>query len=223
MPTTPVVIAIEAAIGTGKSTLLKQLKDKHPEWIVVQEPVSMWQNVGPGKHNLLEAFYSDPQRYAFSFQTYCVLSRIVVVSQALEEAKASGTDVIILERSWLSDRETFGEMLHKNAKISSMEWELYQQWYTFAVKNSPEIHGHIYLECKPETCRARLKKRSRTEEVGVTNEYQCALIDQHEAWLSSLKSETVCRINVDKDFLEVEENAKHVLETVGKFAASLRP
>ena len=221
-PTFPVVIAIEAAIGTGKSTLLKQLQERHSDWVIVQEPVQMWQSVGEGKHNLLDAFYADPHRYAFSFQTYCVLSRIQIVAKALEEAVKNNVPVVILERSWLSDRETFGEMLHKANKISPMEWELYQQWYGFAVKNSPVIHGHVYLEAKPDTCMARLRKRSRCEEVGVTDDYQRSLIDHHEAWLGSLAPETVCRVNVDKDFLNNSDNAEAVANTVGKFVGTLR-
>jgi hypothetical protein len=50
---------------------------------VVQEPVSDWQRFqcrGPDGEarvaNVLEKFYSDPRRYAYSFQHYVLMSRM---------------------------------------------------------------------------------------------------------------------------------------------------
>lgn len=38
------------------------------------EPVNTWQNL-EGGGNILDAFYRDPQRYAYTFQNYVFLSR----------------------------------------------------------------------------------------------------------------------------------------------------
>ena len=47
---------------------------------VVPEPVTKWQNVdGAGKFNMLDAFYKDPQRYAYTFQNYVFLTRMMQV------------------------------------------------------------------------------------------------------------------------------------------------
>jgi deoxyadenosine/deoxycytidine kinase len=215
----PVVISVEAAIGTGKSTLLKVLQSRRPNWIVVQEPVEKWQDVRG--HNLLNAFYKDLQRWAFSFQTYCVLSRIETVQRALERC-TDETSVVVLERSWFSDRHTFAEMLRKQDNISGMEWALYDEWYKFAVRNSPTIHGHVYLDCHTDTCMARLRKRCRNEEVGVTTDYQRQLIERHEDWLNTVPTQNVCRINVDSDFLGNEVFCNKVVSDVSNFADGLR-
>lgn len=217
----PIVISVEAAIGTGKSTLLKILKRCKPDWVVVPEPVEMWQNVGPEGSNLLDAFYKDPARYAFSFQTYCVLTRIEVVTKALKACAGKRTPVVILERSWFSDRHTFGEMLHASGNMSAMEWALYTEWYAFAVRNAPDIHGHIYLECDPATCMSRLRKRSRSEEVGVTDTYQQNLIAQHERWLETVPHAKVQRVNVVGDFADDQEAMRRVVNTVQLFADRL--
>ena len=216
----PVIIAIEAAIGTGKSTLLKLIQNRCPDWVVVQEPVDLWQKVG-GEHNLLEKFYADPERFAFSFQTFCVLSRIESVTKAISDCP-SGTQVIVLERSWFSDRHTFAEMLHKSGRISDMEWCLYDQWYRFAVKNSPRIDGHVYLDCSVDTCMKRLHKRNRSEESAITPGYQQSLIDHHEDWLETLDPAQVCRVNVDKDFLADESRTGEVLQSLQQFVNLVR-
>ena len=46
---------------------------------VVPEPVDKWQNVGDGKVNLLMEFYQDPQRFAYTFQNYVFLTRMMQV------------------------------------------------------------------------------------------------------------------------------------------------
>lgn len=43
------------------------------------EPVDKWQNVGNGKVNLLLEFYQNPQRFAYTFQNYVFLTRMVQV------------------------------------------------------------------------------------------------------------------------------------------------
>lgn len=211
----PIVISVEAAIGTGKSTLLRLVKEHRPNWTVVQEPVGKWQAVN-GEHNLLEAFYSDPARHAFTFQTYCVISRIETVVEALRTCPDT-CPVMIVERSWFSDRNTFAKMLIDSGKMSPMEAALYTQWYDFASPKGPKIHGHLYLECDSSTCMTRLKRRGRSEETAVTEEYQQDLIRHHEDWLATIDPRKVCRVNVDAEFASDEVRREQVFEQIHDF------
>jgi len=45
----------------------------------VPEPVAKWQAVGEGKVNLLMEFYKAPERFAYTFQNYVFLTRVVQV------------------------------------------------------------------------------------------------------------------------------------------------
>jgi hypothetical protein len=49
---------------------------------VVPEPVEKWQAVGPGRVNLLMEFYKDPARFAYVFQNYAFLTRMMQVCAA---------------------------------------------------------------------------------------------------------------------------------------------
>jgi deoxyadenosine/deoxycytidine kinase len=201
--------------------LLQRTIGASGKWVVVQEPVEQWQKIG-GKHNLLEAYYSNQERYAFSFQTNCVLSRIRGLQEVLRSVPAE-TEVIVLERCWHSDRNTFGEMLHRQSKISDLEWALYDEWFQFAVENAPFIDGYVYLEAKSETCMSRLRKRDRTEEVGVTEAYQQELIACHETWLSSLpEQDRVCRVPVDGDFVDDADRGTRVVSSIEDFISGLQ-
>ena len=46
---------------------------------MVSELVDQWQNVGGKGGNMLEQFYSDPQRYAYTFQNFVFITRVMQV------------------------------------------------------------------------------------------------------------------------------------------------
>lgn len=46
---------------------------------VVPEPVDKWQDIGNGHHNVLQAFYDTPDRYAYTFQNYVFVTRMMQV------------------------------------------------------------------------------------------------------------------------------------------------
>ena len=83
-PARPVKLAVEGNIGAGKSTFLSIMSDPVLELQdiieVVPEPVEQWQSVPSGEGgppiNLLDRFYKDPKRYAYTFQHYVLLTRM---------------------------------------------------------------------------------------------------------------------------------------------------
>jgi len=69
------ILIIEGNIGAGKSTLLRLLSE-HFAIDPVCEPLERWQNVGNGD-NLLDRFYKDINRWAYTFQTYAFVTRVL--------------------------------------------------------------------------------------------------------------------------------------------------
>lgn len=83
-----VTFCIEGNVGAGKSTWLDMVRSDgrdmsqsglHEVIEVVPEPVSSWQSLQTG--NLLELFYNYPQKYAFAFQQYVLITRMQQVCQ----------------------------------------------------------------------------------------------------------------------------------------------
>ncbi len=64
---------VEGNIGAGKSTFLKIIS-QYLDIQIIYEPHQKWQNVAG--HNLLEQFYKDPKRWAYTFQSYAFVSRV---------------------------------------------------------------------------------------------------------------------------------------------------
>lgn len=46
---------------------------------MVPEPVDQWQNVNGQGGNMLQQFYDNPRRYAYTFQNYVFITRVMQV------------------------------------------------------------------------------------------------------------------------------------------------
>lgn len=169
---------VEGNIGSGKSTFLKVI-NTFLNAQVVYEPHTKWQNVGG--ENLLEHFYKDTKRWGYTFQTYAFITRILEREKA---ALVNSHPFQILERSVYSDRYCFAQNCYEMGLMTSLEWSLYQEWFTWLVDAyTVKPSGFIYLQTDPSVCYQRLVKRNRHEELGVTSDYLQLLHDKHERWL----------------------------------------
>lgn len=172
------VLIVEGNIGAGKSTFLKII-GKALNAQIVCEPVHKWQNVSG--ENLLERFYTETQRWAYSFQTYAFVTRVTAQE---EHARVNDKPMQVLERSVYSDRYCFAQNCFELGYINKLEWELYCDWFSWLVEQyTPRPDAFIYLQTDPKVCHKRLLKRSRTEEVSVGMDYLHLLHRKHEDWL----------------------------------------
>ncbi len=171
---------VEGNIGAGKSTFLRLIQSR-VDAQVVYEPCAQWQNIAGSGENLLEKFYSDTKRWAYTFQTYAFVSRLVEQSKQMA---SNTTGLQILERSVFSDRYCFASNAHAAGLMSPLEWTIYKEWFNWLVDQYvPRPTGFIYLQTNPNICFDRLKKRGRSEESIVALEYLEALHACHESWL----------------------------------------
>jgi len=95
---------VEGNISVGKTTFLQRIANETIELRdlveVVPEPIGKWQDVGPDHFNILDAFYAEPQRYAYTFQNYVFVTRVMQE----RESSAGIKPLRLMERSVFSDR-----------------------------------------------------------------------------------------------------------------------
>ena len=176
----PIIISFDGNIGAGKSTLLGHIRKSIPEWHIVDEPVDTWTSLkNDDGRNLLELFYEDKKRWSYTFQNCAILTRL----KSLKNAVATSTsDVIITERSVLTDRFVFAEMLRESGDMNALEWTLYESWFKIFSNEIP-IHAIIHLTTSPETSEKRIHIRNRHGEEGIPLDYLKALDLQHQKWI----------------------------------------
>lgn len=196
MASAPIVISLDGNIGAGKSTLLAAIREGLGGRVtVVPEPVDTWTSLiddATGK-SLLELFYEDKRRWAYTFQNCAILTRLKTLKDALAAAKPG--DILVTERSVLTDRHVFAEMLRASGDISTLEWTLYMKWFDTFAADLP-IRGIIYVTTSPSTSAERIVRRGRHGEEHIPIDYLQALEAQHERWLSSTE-QPVLRISTE--------------------------
>lgn len=194
----PTIFSIEGNIGSGKSTIVDILRNKLPEWlstsqiIFLDEPVAVWDTIRDENNiTILEKFYKDQTKYAFSFQMMAYISRLAMIKEAM---KRNYNSIIITERSVWTDREVFAKMLYDDKKIEKVNYEIYLKWFDSFIKDIP-LTGIIYIDANVDTCQERIKKRNRTGET-IPKEYSQKCKYYHDNWIN----------NIDIDVLTLDGN-----------------
>lgn len=215
------LISIEGNIGTGKTTLINILKKKFGKKnnvIFVEEPLNQWLNLKDkdGK-NILGKFYEDQERWSYSFQMHAFITRSKdILRQNTDE------NVIIIERSVLTDCNVFAKLLYNSGKISEMEWQLYNEWFTWLTQHFESVKPDkfVYLRAEPEVSYQRMLKRTRDEENNVPLEYLQAVSEKHDEWLLNDDIENVITIDVNADFNDSENFKRTVIDRVTQLIKS---
>ncbi|XP_075882080.1 deoxycytidine kinase 2-like isoform X2 [Nelusetta ayraudi] len=240
-------VSIEGNIAVGKSTLARILQSACPDWEVVAEPLSKWQNIETTSSkgsdsqpaatisNLLQMMYQDPQRWSYTFQTYSCMSRLrtQLLPPPDHLLDSDGTPVQVYERSVYSDRYVFALNLFELDSINSTEWAIYQDWHSLLVEHFGrlvELEGIVYLRAPPELCMQRLQHRGRSEELGVELDYLDKLHNQHEKWLverstelhfEKLKHVPVLQLDASLDFQNDPDIREQFIQKMRNFFETL--
>lgn len=168
---------IEGNIGVGKSTLVNALKERGLE--TLQEPVEAWSSCrNSNGRNILQEFYEDPKRWAYTFQSMAFRTRVMGMS--------SLPDNCIIERSVYTDRMVFAEAALDDGYIDTIEWNDYVSWFDFIMdKFGKKPDGIIYLRGSPDTCMKQIKQRGRPSEENISLDYLTVLHKKHDRWLAN--------------------------------------
>ncbi len=214
----PSYFIVEGNIGAGKSTFLRLLKEAF-NINIIYEPLDEWQMVGEGE-NILEKFYTDTPRWAYTFQTYAFLTRIAKQQRLLDPACVN-----VVERSVYSDRYCFAKNCFELGVMSGLEWDLYRKWFEWLVDEYDILpDGFIYLRTTPDVSFSRLRKRHREEEKVVALSYLTSIHNKHEEWLvkkenvrSGIVSIPVLIVDCNEDFENAPEVFEKIKEQISQF------
>ena len=135
-------MTIEASIGVGKSTLLRNLKEMFENGSelstsIFPEPTERWENNEEG--NLLLLFSKNKSRYALATQTH------IMTTLHQQRINPPNTDINIYERSLLSAKCVFQAGLSEQGYLNKMECLILDNLQEVLAKNMPITDIIIYL------------------------------------------------------------------------------
>jgi len=173
------MILFEGNIAAGKSTVGRRLAESEL-FGFVEEPVGAWQQ--DFEENLLDLFYRDTNRWAFTFQLAAFTTRAKTWTEVLAMIDHRN---VVLERSIYCDRFVFAKNCYQSGLMKKTEWQLYCKLWDWLEGNwCTEPDKIVYLRTPAEVCLERIETRGRAEENTIPIEYLKDLEVLHDEWLT---------------------------------------
>lgn len=211
----PLIISVEGNIGSGKSTILKALRERYQDIhgipiVYVDEPVSQWEQIKSkeGK-NMIELFYANPSKYAFSFQMMAYISRFTLIKNAVQE---NPNCIILTERCLLTDYAVFASMLNEQGHMLDEEFTIYKMWFVTFQKEIP-VTLIVYIRCDPTTAFTRCKKRGRSGEE-IPLDYLIKCHEKHERWVEPEQPNVLSKLVIENDFAELNDVLVSIIQFI---------
>lgn len=207
------IFSVEGNIGSGKSTLIKYLKENFThlagrDIIYIDEPVDDWSHIkDKNNETILSKFYNNREKYAFSFQMMAYITRLVKFKEIINKHKNA---IFITERCLDTDRQVFAKMLYDSNDIEEVNYQIYLKWFDEFTKDYP-ITGYIYVFTPPEICYERVKKRSRDGET-IPLTYLTNCHEYHNNWLTNINNILFLKGKTDMSNISEYSKHKHCIE-----------
>ncbi|PWB64614.1 MAG: deoxynucleoside kinase [Deltaproteobacteria bacterium] len=191
-------IAIEGAIGVGKTSLAKILANRFG-WRLVQEEV--------GHNPFLERFYENPRKYAFQTQLFFLLSRY---RQQRELAQGD-----LFENGVVCDYILAKDKIFALINLEDDEISLYESIYKLLVSTLPKPDLVIYLQARPEVLLSRVRKRGIAYERNISLDYLKTLSDAYNEYFFHYNETPLLVVNTSEiDFVESPRDLEHLVREV---------
>jgi deoxyadenosine/deoxycytidine kinase len=188
-------IAIEGAIGVGKTSFAKILSERMSARLVTEKFE---------ENPFLEDFYIDPERYSFQTQLYFLLSRY---RQQLELKQ-----VDLFHSLLISDYMFDKDKLFAHLNLNEKELVLYNLIARLLEKEIPKPDLIVFLQASTDRLMANIKKRGRSYEKEISREYIESLNQIYNEYFFRYKASPLLIINTNEiDFVHSEDDLNDLL------------
>jgi deoxyadenosine/deoxycytidine kinase len=188
------LVIVAGNIGAGKTSLTERIGSRMG-WKSAFESVS--------DNPYLPDFYADMRSWSFHLQVFFLGHR---AQQYLDMAALPQS--VILDRSIYEDAYIFARALYQLGNLSERDFLSYQRVFNLIVDNLPPPDLLILLKAPVEVLVARIQRRARSIESGISAEYLALLDSFYDDWIQSFD---VCPVlTIRTDDLDFVHKAKHL-------------
>jgi deoxyadenosine/deoxycytidine kinase len=195
------LVVVAGNIGVGKTSLTERIGSRLGWW-------TGYESVADNPY--LPDFYADMRSWSFHLQIFFLGHRAVQYLDAAHDSRSA-----ILDRSIYEDAYIFARALHHMGNFSERDYLAYRRLFELVVGSLPPPNLLIYLKCPVEVLMARIRRRARNMETGITAEYLTLLDTFYDEWLNAFDLCPVLTIRTDDlDFVHQPQALEVVVERI---------
>lgn len=194
----PKFIAIEGAIGVGKTSLCKRIAETLGAELLLEQAE---------QNPFLDKFYANPKQFAFQTQLFFLMQR----AQQVSELRQNDMFQTIRIADFLIDKDS----LFAHVNLNSDEYKLYMQVYEHLIINAPKPDLVVYLQAPSEVLMQRINKRGIKSERHITHTYLNQIIEAYTEFFHFYNDAPLLIVNATEvDFINNDHDFKNLLDAM---------
>lgn len=200
-------IVIDGVVGVGKTTLM-DLVSSELGYQKFLEPVV--------DNPILDKFYKDRKRYAFTLQIFFLNKRFKMLKEA-----AKVKEKTVMDRSIYGD-VIFAKLLNNNKEMSDDEFDIYMELLANMLDHVDAPKLMIYLKIDTDSAIKRIENRGRDYEQIVEREYWENLNKEYNDYFNNYNLSPLLVIDASKyDMVNNEKDQKQIINLIKEEIAKI--
>lgn len=184
-------ITVEGNIGAGKTTLANLLSKHYNARLILEEFAD---------NPFLPKFYEKPDQYAFPLELFFMAERFKQQKEFLQQKD-------IFQSLTVSDYLFTKCLLFAKVTLPQDEFRLYQRLFEIINQQLTKPDILIYLHAPVRKLQANIKKRNRSYEQNIPDDY---LFNLQETYTHYIRQHNVKTLYVDASNADFLNNPKHL-------------
>lgn len=193
------LITIEGNIGAGKTTLSTILAERLNARLVLESFAD---------NPFLPKFYKDPSRYGFQLELFFMAERFKQL-QGLQ-------NMDLFRHLTISDYIFIKSLLFAKVTLDEDEYRLYQRLFSTINQQLIQPDILIYLHAPISKLQENIKKRNRSYEQSIPDDYLKSIEDTYMTYINQDKLRTLVVDASNADFIHNESHIQTILDSLEK-------
>lgn len=193
-------ITIEGNIGAGKTTLANLLSKEYNARLILEEFAD---------NPFLPKFYENPDQFAFPVELFFMAERFKQLKELLQQKD-------MFQSLTISDYLFTKCLLFAKVNLPDEEFRLYQKLFEIINPQIVQPDILIYLHSPVNKLQENIRKRNRTYEQSIPNDYLFSLQETYTAYIKQHNIKTLFIDTSNADFLGNETHLQTVIDALDK-------